>query len=252
MIEKDEIVMWKCDKCGEMNNDNTTQCERCGSKRTAQPGWKCSRCGEMNDGSKDQCCKCGSKRSAVKLSPTPGPASDPVPDPTPDPKPSDPPRTDHIILPADDYPNTGEIIKRKDVLVSQYRGLAVSATILQFLLFALKYTYFDYTIYRACAGYYGSIEQICSFLLVTLTIVPAITVLVKLDVRKRNLPITISAITASLTTVYCLVIWFGNPDSTVVPALIILLAWGVVFFAYKYAKALNEIDNTMLHRPTSF
>lgn len=243
--------MWKCDKCGEMNNDNTTQCERCGSKCPAQPGWKCSRCGETNEESRDQCCKCGCKRSAVKLSPTPNPTPDPIPDPIPDP--SYAPLTK---LPAEDpapAEDIGSDVKKKEQAVKQYKAMVIAATLLQLVLFAIKYTnHSGYTIYGACSGEYGGIEQICSILLVVLTIIPPVTVIIPLDVRKRNLPITVSAIIAALTTVYCLVIWFGNSKSTVVPALIILLAWGAVFFAYKYVTALNGIDNTLLHRPTSF
>ena len=205
--------MWECYKCGETNDDNSTQCKRCGSKRSSQP------------------------TEPRPKSTIPKPMSEPTPEPTPEP----PPVIDVID------------IKKKENTVTALRWSTLAATVLQFMLFATEYTKADnYTIYKACSGLYGPIEQICSILLVVLTIIPAITVLVKLDVRKRNVPITVSMIIASLTTVYCLVIWFGNPDSTAVPAFIILLSWGIVFLAYKYVKALNAVDNTLLYRPISF
>ena len=209
--------MWYCYKCGETNDDNSTQCKRCGSKRSSQ-----------------------STEPRPKPNPTPKPVSESVSEPTPEP-------------PSDGIKPVLADTKSKEETVTKLRLSILAATLLQFVLFAAKYTRTDqYTIYKACSGLYGSIEQICSILLVILTIIPAITVLMKLDVRKRNLPITTSAIIASLATVYCFVIWFGNPDPTVVPALIILLSWGVVFLAYRYVKALNAVDNTLLYRPTSF
>ncbi len=212
--------MWKCNKCGETNDDNYSQCKKCGSKRSAQPA-----------------------EPRHRHAPISNPASDAV---------SAPPETVPATPPCDDT-DPAKKLKSKESAVEASKILILSATLLQLVLFSLVYAKTpDYTIYKACSGEYGSIEQICSILLVVLTFVPAITVLIKLDLRKRNLPVTTSVIVASLTTVYCLVILFGSDDSTAVPALIILLSWGIVFLAYKYVKALNEVDNTLLFRPTSF
>lgn len=146
-----------------------------------------------------------------------------------------------------------ELIKKYDSQKNTFKGFTIVCVLIQLILFAFQYVKFDenYTIYKNCTGINGSIEQICSLLLVCITIAPAVVVCIKLNVRKRNLPITISVIVAILTTIYSAVIWFGSPNSTVVPALIILIAWATVIFAVNMVKTLNKLDNAM-YRPTGF
>lgn len=146
-----------------------------------------------------------------------------------------------------------ELIAKYDSRRNTFKGLVIVFVILQLLLFAFPYVKGepDYTIYKNAMGLHGSIEQICSILLVCITIAPAVVVCINLTVRKRNLPITISVIVAILTTIYSAVIWFGNDGSTVVSGLIILSAWACVIFAVKLVKTMNELDNAM-YRPTGF
>lgn len=146
-----------------------------------------------------------------------------------------------------------ELIKKYDSQKSTFKGLALGFVILQLVLFSLPYVKnaAEFTIYKNCTGINGSIEQICSILLVCITIAPAVVVFVNLNVRKRNLPITISVIVAILTSIYALVIWFGNDDSTIIPAAIILSAWMCVVFSVRLVKTMNELDNAM-YRPKGF
>ena len=217
--------MWKCTRCGETNDDNHPQCPKCGNRRPTRPE------------------KTGSKGRGLSGFGFDGDIK-PI-------KPMTPP--ERGPEPSEDPGSVKKTLKKRKETVKLYKGIILLLTLIQFALFAFNYIKDSkYTIYHACIGDFGAIEQICSILLVILTIAPALTVLIKLDVRKRNLPITIAAIVATLTTVYCLVIWFGNPDSTIVPALIILVSCGIVFVAYRYVKAMNEADNTLLFRPTSF
>lgn len=219
---------WVCKNCETENDENALVCSLCGAKRDAQNADNTNESvPAYNIHSHTSGNQYGNQNSSYTASSTEQTSSN-----------------------GDEL---RELIKKYDGQKNTFKGLVIVCALAQLILFAFKYVGFssNFTIYKNCTGINGSIEQICSILLVGITIVPAIVVCVKLNIRKRNLPITISVIVAILTTIYSAVIWFGNPDSTVVPALIIAIAWAAVIFAVNMVKALNQLDNAM-YRPTGF
>lgn len=207
--------------------------------------WKCKECETLNDESTDICTVCGCKKgtwSDPKPNQEPKPIPNPMPRPDPEPNPNPP--VEPIMNSLKDYENEKSICKY----------IIIGSTILQLIMYALPYVYNyqNYTIYQNCTGIHGSIEQICSILLVLITVMPVVVLFIKLGVRRINLPIVFFAITASFVTIYSAVIWFGNPTSTVVPAIIILCVWCSFGGAVFYVKTLNKIENAMYRSDLKF
>lgn len=216
--------------------------------------WVCRNCETENEDSTSICSLCGAKRDVEYV------ANSQQSVPAYNPRQTNQygrQQTFNTTSSSTQAPSNGdalrELINKYDKQKNLFKGLAIIGTIVQLILYYFKYVKNEsnFTIYKNCAGINGSIEQICSILLVCITVAPAIVVCVKLNVRKRNLPITISVIVAILTTIYSAVIWFGNPYSTVIPALIIVVSWAIVIFAINMVKTLNQLDNAM-YRPTGF
>ena len=145
------------------------------------------------------------------------------------------------------------LIRKYDLLKIIYKALIVFFTIVLLALFAVPYIngYNQYTVYNNCGGKNGPIEQICSIVLVCITIAPAVFACIPLNARRRNLPITITVIVAILTTIYCASILFTSIELNAVLVLVILAAWACVVFAVLMVKTLNRLDNAM-YRPIGF
>ena len=143
-------------------------------------------------------------------------------------------------------------IKKYDTMKIIFKSLVVFFTLLQLILFAVSYIKGNdrFTIFKNCAGKNGSIEQICSIVLVCITVVPAIFTWLPLNVRKRNLPVTVSIGVAVLTTIYCIVI-LQSKNVNIVPVFIIMCAAACVLFAVLTVRTMNQLDNAM-YRPTGF
>lgn len=228
------MTTWICKNCETENDADAVVCSTCGAKRDAQPADSSDR---------------GVSSYGNGHIHTNGPQGQAI---------SSQYRNSHApsensAESNDDLLRLRELIKKYDGQKSTFKTLAILSVIFQLILYAVPYVkgYADFTIYKNCTGINGAIEQICSILLVCITIAPAVVVCINLNVRKRNLPITIAVIVAILTTIYSGVIWFGNGDSTGVPALIILSTWACVVFAVRLVKTLNELDNAM-YRPSGF
>lgn len=60
----DVVKMWKCPKCGTMNNLENNCCTSCGCKITLEAGngWHCKSCGTFNEPQARFCKKCGEKK----------------------------------------------------------------------------------------------------------------------------------------------------------------------------------------------
>lgn len=145
------------------------------------------------------------------------------------------------------------LIRKYDLQKIIYKALIVFFTIVLLALFAVPYIngYDKYTVYNSCGGKNGPIEQICSIVLVCITIAPAVFACIPLNARRRNLPITITVIVAILTTIYCASILFTSIKLNAVLVLVILAAWACVVFAVLMVKTLNRLDNAM-YRPIGF
>lgn len=151
-----------------------------------------------------------------------------------------------------------ESIKKADQKKLLFRLLIVGFVIVQYILFLQPYSMLVkddmiglYAIYYNAIGENGSIEQICSIVLVVIAILPAIICWIRFKLRSRNLPITIGAFVSGLTTVYCAVIWFGSEQSTVVPAFIILCSLSALLFTVLLVRTNNRQNETVL-RPKGF
>lgn len=218
--------------------------------------WICSRCEAENEADATVCTVCGTKRAFVQD----------MPDSKQTQKTSQYNRTpkpvssgtfytsDKRTVQASDGDELRDLIKKYDKLKLLYRLLIVSFVAIQYILFALKYTLIDngkYTIYFNCFDKSDGVAQICSIVLVIIAVLPAIFCWFNFRLRKRNLPITVSAFISALTTIYCLTIWFGNVQPTAVPALIILSSLAVLVFSILLVKTINNLDNAM-YRPKGF
>ena len=129
------------------------------------------------------------------------------------------------------------------------RNLPGRIAAMLFVLFLLPYAAAaytsQYTVYNNMAGLNGSIEQICSVVLLCFALLPIPFLLMKQTVTKRNLPVTMSAVSAGAIAIYSAVIWFGSMNPTAVPFLIILSAAAEVLCTVKYIEALKAMDNLM-------
>lgn len=225
---------WVCKNCETENDESVSICSLCGAKRDAQytdnseqsvPSYDSQRQTNGNQYSRQQ---------------TSGVPSD----------------TQETVSNGDEL---RELIRKYEGQKNLFKGLVIACVFMQLILFACQYIRYDedFTIYKNCTGIYvqDNIVQICSILLVCITIAPAVAVCIKLNVRKRNLPVTISVIVSILTTIYSVVIWFGSLQNgfpvTAVPAFIIANVWATVVFAVNMVKTLDKLDNAM-YRPTGF
>lgn len=224
---------WVCKNCETENDESVSICSLCGAKRNAQ----------YTDHSEQFVSSYDSQRQTngnqYSRQQTSGVPSD----------------TQETVSNGDEL---RELIRKYEGQKNLFKGLVIACIFIQLLLFLIPYingNNTDFTIYKNCTGDNSAanpINQICSVLLVCITIAPAVAVCVKLNVRKRNLPITISVIAAILTTIYSAVIWFGNLGTTNnVPALFIANIWAAVVFAVNMVKTLDKLDNAM-YRPAGF
>lgn len=218
--------------------------------------WICSRCEAENEADAAVCAVCGTKREFVQQ--TTGPRQmQKSSQYSRDPKPISSGTfgaSNKSAVEAGSKDELRDLIKKYDKMKLLYRVLIVAFVALQYILFALKYspvTYKVYTIYNNCTGANDGAEQICSIILVIIAVFPAVLCWFDFRLRKRNLPITVSAFVTALTAIYCCTIWFGSENSTVVPALIILSSSAVLVFSVLLVKTINKLDNAM-YRPKGF
>ncbi len=139
-----------------------------------------------------------------------------------------------------------------------FRLLIVFFVIVQYVLYLQPYSMLEkddmiglYAIYYNVIGVNGPIEQICSLLLVLITILPAILCWIEFRLKSRNLPVAISAFVSGLTTIYCLVILFGSVQSTVVPVCIILCSLLTFLFTVLLVRTCSR-QNEAISRPKGF
>ena len=208
---------WVCKNCETENDESVSICSLCGAKRDAQ----------YTDNSEQSVPSYDSQRQTngnqYSRQQTSGVPSD----------------TRETVSNGDEL---RELIRKYEGQKNLFKGLVIACVFMQLILFACQYIQ-------------DNIVQICSILLVCITIAPAVAVCIKLNVRKRNLPVTISVIVSILTTIYSVVIWFGSLQNgfpvTAVPAFIIANVWATVVFAVNMVKTLDKLDNAM-YRPTGF
>ena len=233
---------WVCKNCETENDESVSICSLCGAKRDAQ----------YTDHSEQSVSPYHSQRQTNGNQ-------------YKNQQPSDAPvNTQEPVSNGDEL---RALIKKYDSQKNLFKGLLIVCVFIQLVLFAcpyvIKYDMYigyehiisfdeDFTIYKNCIGIKADpIELICSILLVCITIAPVVAVCVKLNVRKRNLPITISVIAAILTTIYSVVLLFGCYNPSIVPAFFIANVWGTVVFAVSLVKTLDKLDNAM-YRPAGF
>ena len=215
---------WRC-TCGTRNEDDARFCKNCGAARSVQEppretGWRCV-CGMQNISDARFCQNCGKPKGSAAGTVTTA-------------------------------PKTG-LQAEYELLVARantMRGLALACIAAMLLvLFLLPYAAADYTkqytVYNNMAGVNGSIEQICSVVLLCFALLPIPYLLMKQTVTKRNLPVTMSAVSAGAIAIYSAVIWFGSMHPTAVPFMIILSAAAEVLCTVKYIEALKAMDNLM-------
>lgn len=215
---------WRC-TCGTRNEDDARFCKNCGAARSVQEppremGWRCV-CGMQNGNDARFCKNCGKPKGSAAGTVTTA-------------------------------PKTG-VQAEYELLVARantMRGLALACiAAMLFVLFLLPYAAADYTkqytVYNNMAGVNGSIEQICSVVLLCFALLPIPFLLMKQTVTKRNLPITLSLVSAGAIAIYSAVIWFGSMNPTAVPFMIILSAAAEVLCTVKYIEALKAMDNLM-------
>lgn len=215
---------WRC-TCGTRNEDDARFCKNCGAARSVQEppretGWRCV-CGMQNGNDARFCKNCGKPKGSAAGSVTTA-------------------------------PKTGVQAEYKalETRANTMRGLALACiAAMLFVLFLLPYAAADYTkqytVYNNMAGVNGSIEQICSIVLLCFALLPIPFLLMKQTVTKRNQPITMSAVSAGAIAIYSAVIWFGSMLPTAVPFMIILSAAAEVLCTFKYIEALKAMDNLM-------
>ncbi len=234
--EEAPVSAWACPKCGRNNSANTNFCGYCGTRREETPqapaGWTCS-CGAANDEQYNFCKMCGKPRETKNEPPKPEPEHEPDP--------------------QDIMRREMKKLEDRTVLMKVLACLCIAAL---FVLFAFKYTSIDssgfstenYTIYKNALGINGSIEQLCSIVLIVFALLPLPFLFIKFDVNKRNLPLVIAIVSACCITLYALTIFFGVIEKTIIPVLIVCCASGVAFCAYFYVDALKKKENTLMPR----
>lgn len=210
--------------------------------------WICNKCEAENEESARVCAVCGAKREFVQRAVYERPAAGAFPTGS---------TSSRLRSPAAEAarrPSSEELrglIKKYDSQKVLFRVLIVLFVLAQYGLFFVPYATISsgtYTIFGNVLGEHGDIEQICSIVLFVICILPAIFCWISFKVRRRNLPITVSAFTAVLITVYCAVIWLGSDNRTMIPVCIALSSWIILILSILMVKALNNLDNAM-YRP---
>lgn len=226
-----EPTNWSCPACHTVNDG--LYCKHCGRKKGMSAGhaprpqhvdggsqarprprqWVCTRCNTANPETASVCMKCRAPRS---------------------------------------YNKNTALRNQLNVMESKKNGARVAAilcicTIL--LLFSMPYIIgdYNYTVYNNVTGANGDVEEACSIVALLFAILPIPFLLVKLNVRKRNLPFTISLISAGAVGIYCCVIFFGSIDVNATMLLILAAQALVVIFARRYMKLMEEIENLLFH-----
>ncbi len=210
--------------------------------------WTCKKCDTENDESNRYCVVCGLEKTvatepAVETTAYREPAAEPKRYTNPpeyvDPKPmTGTKRTPDMAVLQEQY---DELTRTANF----FKAGVILCVFIAFVLFAQPFlNYYDYyTIYNLTLGIAGSIEQICSIVLLGFAILPVIFVLINFGSRKRNLPVTMSWVSLIAVAIYCGVIYFGNTDHNFVPILIVMCFALSVFFATMYVMKLIEREN---------
>ena len=211
---------WTYATCGGINADKTCGAARSVQEPPRETGWRCV-CGMQNKSDARFCQNCGKPKGSAAGTVTTAPKTG---------------------LQAE--------YKALETRANTMRGLALACiAAMLFVLFLLPYAAADYTkqytVYNNMAGVNGSIEQICSIVLLCFALLPIPFLLMKQTVTKRNQPITMSAVSAGAIAIYSAVIWFGSMLPTAVPFMIILSAAAEVLCTVKYIEALKAMDNLM-------
>jgi hypothetical protein len=208
--------MWMCNVCEQQNRDEDKYCIICGTAREE-------------------------KRTTFYETVPPGPPKPP--------QPSKPPKAPEADIKTEEEERRIRFEKYDNLRrrAAYLKVCALFCVLVAFSLFSRPYIQNDwvYTIYNVAAGWVGQIEQICSIVLIGFALLPAIFILIPFGLRKRNLPVTISAVSAAAITIYCCVIWFGNAQSTAVPFLIILAFALCALFSTLHVRMLVEMENVM-------
>ncbi|MBQ1821495.1 MAG: hypothetical protein II117_07840 [Clostridia bacterium] len=207
--------------------------------------WTCKSCEAENDADASTCIVCGAKRAVASKEPLLTQSAL-----------KETPR--YVQKPQPRSAGYGEAelhaIRRLDRRILILRELVVFFAVLEFVLFGFRYTYlpgYNFTVYRNFLGKNGAIEQICSVLLVLITMFPPVFCLIPLPRRRRNLPITVSEFVSILTVIYSLVIWFGNEGSTFVPAAILLASCLSLISVVLLMNVQNKLDDALHERKES-
>lgn len=224
---------WTCPNCKAQNDGMF--CGMCGRSRyassvpvpPAEPQWRCARCNAENSVDSRYCFQCGTPKKSE--------ASVPLAPPAP---PAWPKGNDELR----------EALEAAKSSKNNARIMALLCILGVLILFAIPYITGDwrYTVYHNIQGYNGDIEQICSVVALIFVALPAPFLLKGLDVRKRNLPFTIAAVSAGALTIYCFTIFFGSLDPNAVLLLVAAAEGGVVLLTRRYVKLLEEMDNILL------
>lgn len=258
--------MWKCPDCDTEFDDSVEFCKIDGTpkvKHVSKPveptDWICQSCHTMNDGL--YCKNCGRKKG-TSLESAPNYQSNVVQKSTEQGTPRQwtcakcktmNPETMAVCM----YCRTprylssnAELREKLDTAGERKNGARIVAFVcigIILCLFAVPYCFnsSQYTVYYNIQGYNGEIEKACSIVALLFTLLPAPFLLMKLDVRKRNLPFTIALISAGAISIYGFVIFFGSASVNGVMLFIVALQCLIAFFAYRYVKLLEMIENLL-------
>lgn len=259
--------MWKCPVCDTEFDDSVEYCKIDGTKKVVRaakpaetPDWTCSVCGTLNDGL--FCKHCGLKRGGAATTPAYPTTQTPLPFKprqwicgrcnTPNPE------TVSVCTkcrrPRDDNYALRQKIYELEAKKNGARVGAILSIVAALLMFALPYisTDYRYTVYNNIMGLNlaisdGSIGIVkaCSIVVLLFVLLPIPFLLAKLGVRSRNLPFTISMISAAAVTIYCSVIFFTSADVNAVMPLIFLAQALCAIFVRRYVKLLEDIENLL-------
>lgn len=258
--------MWECPACDTIFDDSVEFCKIDGtpkvkhvSKPVEQADWTCLSCYTDNDGL--YCKNCGRKRGTAMESALCN-QSNAVPRSTGQAKPcqwtcakcetKNPENS--IVCTYCSTPrsidSSAELRRKLDNAVERKNGVRVVAIVcivIILCLFAVPYisAYSQYTVYYNMQGYNGEIEKACSIVALLFSLLPAPFLLMKLDVRKRNLPFTIALISAGAISIYGFVIYFGSANANGVMLFLVALQCLIAFFTYRYVKLLEMMENLL-------
>lgn len=108
-----------------------------------------------------------------------------------------------------------------------------------------SYNPYSYTVLFNVLGENGSIEQVCSIVMLLFSAAPIVLVLISLDGTKRSLITVLSIVSAAVVSIYCLSIIVGSTRENIVPYLILLMQWAAAYAAGEYVKCTKELENML-------